>query len=88
MKCRFMPLFISQEKHAQTVTYYSFSSEITLNVVEFRGHVVQTATQEDEFSSSILSVLSGKVISKVSKRQIQYPKEQIIKASLRFLQKI
>lgn len=47
VKCGFMPLLILQEKHTRTVTYYAFSSEITLDVVEFREHVVQTATQED-----------------------------------------
>jgi len=36
---------------------HAFSSEITLNVVEFREQVVQTATQEDGFRGSILSIL-------------------------------
>ena len=61
---------------------HAFSSEITLNVVEFREQVVQTATQEDGFRGSILSILWGTVISKIRKRQIQYPKEQIINTGL------
>lgn len=50
-----------------------------------REHVVQTATLEDEFRGSILSILWGKVISKIKKRQIEYPVKQIIEAVLQVL---
>lgn len=81
-KCGFMSLFILQQKHAWTVTYFAFLQKLHWMLLSSESMWFKQQHKKINLAAVFCLYCEEKVISEVRKRQIQYPKEQIIKAGL------